>query len=180
MTRALALAGKRGQTFSHSFQVRHDKCIGDVLRIHQILENLISNAVKFTPEGGRVSLAVTELPQKNEQIGWYRFVVADTGHRHRPEDIPHIFEVFFRVENLRVGHTEGTGLGLSIIKNIVDYKGGTIKVESEPGQGTRFTVDLPLHLADAPDAQPRRRSRRVPKRMWTFPACACCWWRTMR
>ena len=153
VTRALALAGKKGLAFSHSFQVRHDKCIGDVLRIHQILENLISNAVKFTPEGGRVSLAVTELPQKNEQIGWYRFVVADTGIGIGPEDIPHIFEVFFRVENLRVGHTEGTGLGLSIIKNIVDYKGGTIKVESEPGQGTRFTVDLPLHLADAPDAQ---------------------------
>ena len=149
VTRALALAGKKGLAFSHSFQVRHDKCIGDVLRIHQILENLISNAVKFTPEGGRVSLAVTELPQKNEQIGWYRFVVADTGIGIGPEDIPHIFEVFFRVENLRVGHTEGTGLGLSIIKNIVDYKGGTIKVESEPGQGTRFTV----HLADAPDAQ---------------------------
>ena len=145
-------ARKKGQTFSHSFQVRHDKCIGDVLRIHQILENLISNAVKFTPEGGRVSLAVTELPRKNEQIGWYRFVVADTGIGISPEDIPHIFEVFFRVENLRVGHTEGTGLGLSIIKNIVDYKGGTIKVESEPGRGTRFTVDLPLHLADAPDA----------------------------
>ena len=153
VTRALALAGKKGQTFSHSFQVRHDKCIGDVLRIHQILENLISNAVKFTPEGGRVSFAVTELPQKNEQIGWYRFVVADTGIGISPEDIPHIFEVFFRVESARVGHTEGSGLGLSIIKNIVDYKGGTIKVESEPGQGTRFTVDLPLHLADAPDAQ---------------------------
>ncbi len=152
VTRSQALAGKKGQTFSHSFQVRHDKCIGDVLRIHQILENLISNAVKFTPEGGRVSFAVTELPQKNEQIGWYRFVVADTGIGISPEDIPHIFEVFFRVESARVGHTEGTGLGLSIIKNIVDYKGGTIKVESEPGQGTRFTVDLPLHLADAPDA----------------------------
>ncbi len=154
VTRANALAEKKGLAFSYSFEVRHDMCVGDSLRLHQVLENLISNAVKFTPAGGRVSLTVTELPQKNEQIGWYRFVVEDSGSGIAKEDIPHIFELFFRVQNSRAGQTEGTGLGLSIVKNIVDYKGGSIRVESEPGRGTRFIVDLPLHFASSSDIPP--------------------------
>lgn len=150
VTRANALAEKKGLAFSYSFEVRHDMCVGDSLRLHQVLENLISNAVKFTPAGGRVSLTVTELPQKNEQIGWCRFVVEDSGSGIAKEDIPHIFELFSRVQNSRARQTKGMGLGLSIVKN----KGGSIRVESEPGRGTRFIVDLPLHFANASDIPP--------------------------
>lgn len=92
-----------------------------------------------------------ELPRKNEQIGWYRFVVADTGIGISPEDIPHIFEVFFRVENLRVGHTEGHGPGAFHHKILWTTRAAPSRWRASRARHA-FTVDLPLHLADAPDA----------------------------
>ena len=142
------LADRKGICFQPSIHVKHDCCVGDVLRIQQIIDNLLSNAFKFTPEGGTVAFDVTELSPKNERLGWYRFTISDSGIGISPDKLARIFEPFYRVENQEVRRTEGTGLGLSIVKNLVDYKGGMIEVKSEPEGGTRFIVTLPLSFAD--------------------------------
>lgn len=149
VARAQALADRKNLKFRHSIDIRHNDCIGDAVRIQQILDNLIGNAVKFTPEGGEIALEVIELPQKNDTIGWYRYIVSDTGIGIDAESVQRIFEPFYRVGSPRLQRIEGTGLGLSIVKSIVDYKGGIMNVESRPDHGSRFLVDIPIHFAQA-------------------------------
>lgn len=129
----------------------------------KILENLLGNAIKFTAPGGRVSLGITELPARDGQrIGWYRYVIADTGIGIEKENLAHIFEPFYRTESSTISRTEGSGLGLSIVKNIVDYKGGTIDVKSAPAKGTTFYVELPLHFADdLAESQTSKRPKEI-------------------
>ena len=144
-----ALAEKRGLLFTYCLDIRHESCIGDLLRLTKILENILGNAIKFTLPGGRVSLEITELPARDgKRIGWYRYVICDTGIGIEEESLGHIFDPFYRAESSTISRTEGSGLGLSIVKNIIDYKGGTIDVKSAPNQGTAFYVELPIHFAD--------------------------------
>ena len=150
IARSAATAAKKHIKFEHYFKVRHDDCVGDTVRLHQIFDNLVGNAVKFTPEGGTVCVGVEELPEKSEFIGCYRYTVSDTGIGMDKESVKRIFEPFYRSDDSVVRGTEGTGLGLSIVKSILDYKGGIIKVESEPGKGSKFVVDLPMHFASSP------------------------------
>lgn len=118
----------------------------DRLRINQIFFNLLSNAAKFTPEGGKVDLLMERLPEKNGEFG-ARYVVRDNGIGMSPEYLPHIFETFSREErNVQVS---GTGLGLPIVKSLVDAMGGTIRVSSELDQGTEFILELYAPLAEA-------------------------------
>ena len=143
------LAEKKGLAFTYRVDICHDNCVGDLLRLTKILENLLGNAIKFTPTGGRVSLTITELPSSDGKwIGWYRYEIADTGVGIDKENLAHIFEPFYRTESSTISRTEGSGLGLSIVKNIVDYKGGTIDVKSAPAKGTTFYVELPIHFDD--------------------------------
>jgi signal transduction histidine kinase len=107
-------------------------------RMFQLLDNLIGNAIKFTPEGGRVDVRL--LPSGDA----VRLEVADSGIGVAPEDQSHLFERFFRAGNTRQGQVPGTGLGLYIARAIVEAHGGRIDVESSLGEGTRFSVDLPL------------------------------------
>jgi len=99
--------------------------------------NLVDNAIKYTPEGGRVTLSW------RREDGWVRVDVSDTGVGIPPEDLPHIFERFYRVDKARSRERGGTGLGLSIAQWIAHAHGGRIEVESQVGQGTTFTVWLP-------------------------------------
>jgi two-component system OmpR family sensor kinase len=110
---------------------------GDPDRLRQLLLNLVDNAIKYTPAGGRVALALTR------ENGWVRVDVADTGVGIPPDDLPHIFDRFYRVEKTRSRKHGGTGLGLSIARWIADAHGGHIDVESEMGEGTTFTIWLP-------------------------------------
>ncbi|MFQ5859676.1 MAG: sensor histidine kinase [Anaerolineae bacterium] len=110
---------------------------GDPDRLKQLLLNLVDNAIKYTPVGGRVSLGLAR------EDGWVRIDVADTGVGIPAEDLPHIFERFYRVDKARARKHGGTGLGLSIACWIADAHGGYIDVESEVGEGTTFTVWLP-------------------------------------
>ncbi|MGI6200486.1 MAG: response regulator [Christensenellales bacterium] len=134
-------------------KVQHENLCFDAVRINQVLINLLSNAVKFTPEEGTVSLDVAERPASAEGYAHYTFRVADTGIGMQPEFLAHIFESFTREQDSRVNKIEGSGLGMAITKMIVDMMGGDIQVESQPGQGTVFTVELDLMLAPPPDAQ---------------------------
>lgn len=128
--------------------VRHEILCFDALRFNQVLLNLLSNAVKYTPEGGSISVDVMENPSFKENCAHFIFCVADTGVGMKPEFIEHIFDSFTREQDSRINKIEGTGLGMAITKMIVDLMGGTIKVESKPGAGSVFTVEVDLLLPE--------------------------------
>lgn len=116
--------------------------LADEIRLTQVLKNLVVNAINYTPAGGRVEVRTG----KGELEGrlWATLEVSDTGIGIAPEELPHLFDRFFRSERVRELRIPGTGLGLSIAKEIVDRHGGRITVQSEVGIGTTFTVWLPL------------------------------------
>ena len=111
---------------------------GDSQKIHQMLVNLLQNAVNYTPQGGRITL------EGRRTEGGVQFEVTDTGIGIPAEDLPRIFERFYRVDKGRSRELGGTGLGLSIVKHIAEAHGGRVSVESQLGKGSRFTVSLPL------------------------------------
>ena len=113
---------------------------GDMLRINQILINILGNAVKFTPEGGKVDFLTQEIAPERAGNVRYRFTVSDTGIGMSGEFLTHLFEPFTRSRN--VTQIEGTGLGLSIVKGLVDLLGGRITVDSVLGEGTTFIIEL--------------------------------------
>jgi signal transduction histidine kinase len=112
------------------------------LKIHQALRNLIGNAIKYTPNGGLVTLAVEH---DEEQV---KIKVRDTGYGIPASDLPHIFERFYRVRNNGHDDIEGNGLGLAIVKSVATQHGGDVTVESEPGKGSCFMVSFPLVQSD--------------------------------
>lgn len=135
--------------------VHHEMLCFDSLRLNQILINLLSNALKFTPEDGTISVDVTELPSEKDGYAHFRFCVSDNGIGIKPEFLENIFTAFTRERDGRVDKNEGSGLGMAITKMIVTMMEGSISVESSPGSGSRFTVDLDLLVAD--ENEPRRQ-----------------------
>lgn len=125
-----------------------DRVIGDQTRLNQILLNLLSNAVKYTPKGGRIAFTLESLQPTVRRHAHIRFVVEDNGLGMSPDFIKTIFEPFSREDTEQKRSIQGTGLGMAIAKNMVDLMGGTIAVESAPGQGSRFTVELELQIAE--------------------------------
>jgi two-component system sensor histidine kinase/response regulator len=141
------LVQKKDQQFEiRLHQVKHELYFFDALRLNQVLINLLSNATKFTPIGGMIHVDVTELPSDKEHFARLEFRVADSGIGMKPEFMEHLFDSFTREQDSRVNQIEGTGLGMAITKMIVDIMNGSISVESEPGRGTTFTVNLDLRL----------------------------------
>ncbi|MEG0127156.1 MAG: HAMP domain-containing sensor histidine kinase, partial [Clostridia bacterium] len=115
---ARALAVKKDQSVSLSCEITHARCSGDVVRIHRIMDNLLANALKFTPQGGKITYCISELPSENNKIGLYCFKVTDNGIGMNPEQQQHIFEPFYRAQSPMTSQVEGTGLGLPIVKSI--------------------------------------------------------------
>ena len=132
--------------------VEHEDVIGDSFRIQKIFTNLMSNAVKFTPNGGNITLTITEYPNKQAKVGCYEFVFEDDGIGIAPEFINRIFDPFSRAEDGRVSKIQGTGLGMTISRNIVRMMGGDIRVESEINKGSKFTVTIYLRLQETTQA----------------------------
>lgn len=126
--------------------------LGDADRLGQVLTNLLANALRFTPPGGRVTI---ELRGEHETV---RLAVSDTGIGIAPEDLPHVFERFYRADRARAQATGGSGIGLAIVKHIAEAHGGAVVVWSALGQGSRFEVRLPVGVT-AGVATQRRRSR---------------------
>lgn len=129
-------------------RIRHPHIVADSLRLQQILVNILGNAVKYTPERGRISFRAEERPSGREGIGCYEFTVTDNGIGMEPAFLNHIFEPFARERSLESSRISGTGLGMAIVKNIVDLMGGDIRVESSRGKGSCFTVTVYLKLAE--------------------------------
>jgi signal transduction histidine kinase/ActR/RegA family two-component response regulator len=117
----------------------------DADRLSQILTNLVDNAIKYTPDGGTVTVCITR-----EASHTAKLLVKDTGEGISPDALPKLFDRFFRISRPRTSHVTGLGLGLSIVKDLVELHGGTIAVRSEEGKGTEFTVTLPIRCAVEP------------------------------
>lgn len=130
----------------------HTTYLGDTLRLNQILLNLTSNAIKFTPKGGKIRLEVTRLPSRAGK-NWLRFVVSDTGIGMDEQGLSRLYTPFEQANSSIAGKYGGTGLGMSITQNLVSLMGGYINVKSELGEGTTFTVELPFEQSDT-DLQP--------------------------
>ncbi|MBD5118585.1 MAG: response regulator [Clostridiales bacterium] len=128
-----------------------ERLLGDKLRINQILVNILSNAVKYTPNGGRISLNVEELPQVDRNYSRIRFTISDNGQGIGKEYQKVIFEPFTREQGMAWNTMQGTGLGMAITKSLVDLMNGSISVKSRLGEGSTFTVELELHIQETED-----------------------------
>jgi CheY-like chemotaxis protein/anti-sigma regulatory factor (Ser/Thr protein kinase) len=118
----------------------------DARRLKQMLVNLLSNAIKFTPQGGQIGLDVTS----DSEADLVQFIVWDTGIGIAEQDIPNLFQAFVQLDSSISRHYEGTGLGLALVAQIIKLHGGSIRVESEPDQGSRFIIQLPCLQPDVP------------------------------
>ena len=127
--------------------VVHENILTDKLRLNQVLLNIASNAVKYTPAGGMVSIRIIEKPSDNKAYGCYEFRIKDNGIGMSEDFQKHIFESFTREKSSTVSGIRGTGLGMALTKNIVDMMNGTITVTSELGKGSEFVVSLRMKLS---------------------------------
>ena len=152
-----AQASEKAQTFTVSTHLRHENLLADPTRLNQVLMNILSNAVKYTPCGGHIRFEVEELP-RNEHYAKYRFVVQDDGIGMSEAYQKTLFDPFTREERSGTNKVQGTGLGMAITKNIVDLMGGSISVESATGKGTRFEVVLEFPIDTEADAVPKAQA----------------------
>ena len=134
--------------------IRHEWVNGDQVHLMQIFSNLLSNAIKYTQEGGEIQLLSEECESNSSVYAKYRFLVCDNGMGMSADFKDRIFDAFTRAENSLTNKIQGTGLGMAITKNLVDLMGGTIDVESEPGQGSCFEVFMDLKIAEERSASP--------------------------
>ena len=141
-------AKKKNIRLLTSVQVEHGHIMCDITKIREIFSNLISNAIKYTPEGGTVEFNTRELPCSRPGYMRIQSEIADNGMGMSKEYLPTLFDAFTRERNTTVGKISGTGLGMAIVKKLVDMQGGTIEVESELGKGSRFIVTFEHPIAD--------------------------------
>ena len=133
--------------------MKNEDVIADPLRLEQILINVLANAVKFTPDGGQISLRIVQKDTASADYADFEFHIKDNGIGMSEEFQKHIFEQFARERTSTVSKIQGTGLGLAITKSLVDMMGGRITVESEPGRGSEFTISLRFPVGEAKAGQ---------------------------
>jgi signal transduction histidine kinase/DNA-binding response OmpR family regulator len=147
----LTMTRSQMQAHEHSFRVNivnmeHEKVIGDSHRIQQVFVNIMSNAIKYTPDGGKISLSIRENPTNIQGFGYYQFTFEDNGYGMTEDFQKHLFEPFTRATDSQTAGIQGTGLGMAITRNIVNMMGGEITVDSVYGEGSKFTVTMYLKL----------------------------------
>ena len=130
----------------HVEHIEHEAVCGDSLRIQQVFVNLMSNAIKYTPDGGSITFSIKEKPNGFSELGCYEFSIEDNGIGMTPEFQKIMFEPFSRADDHRTTKVQGTGLGMAITRNIVNLMNGDIQVESAPNKGTKITVTVYLKL----------------------------------
>lgn len=144
---------EKGITFTRTNRVQHPDVICDETKLREIFLNILSNALKYTPSGGKVTMNLTEIPSDIQGYAMYQTVIEDTGIGMSEEFLPHLFEEFTRERSSTESKLNGTGLGMPIVKKLVDLMQGTIEVESKVGKGTKITVTLPHRIAQDGDTQ---------------------------
>ena len=143
-----AEAAQKEVLMTHEVNVNHPYIMCDATKLQEIFTNLISNAVKYTPVGGKITVTTTELPSERNGYVTIQTVVEDTGIGMSKDYLPHLFEAFSRERNTTAGKVLGTGLGMPIVKRLVDLMNGTIEVSSELGKGSRFVVMIQHKIAN--------------------------------
>ena len=139
---------KKHLHFSHSVDVTHQYIYGDITKKNQIWINLLSNSIKYTPEGGSISFKTIEIPCEKPGYASYVTTLSDTGVGMSKEFLEHIYDSFSREKNTTESKVVGTGLGMAIVKKLVVLMGGTIEIQSEPGKGSTFTVTMTHRIAE--------------------------------
>lgn len=127
--------------YSYHLEIKHHHIICDKTKLREIVLNILSNAIKCTPEGGNVELLIQEISFENNKVK-YNFIIIDNGIGMKEDFLPHIFEEFAREKTSTESKVPGVGLGLPIVKSLIDMMNGTIQVESKLNKGTKFTVEL--------------------------------------
>ena len=148
-----AIDEHRHQLEVHIEHIEHEAVCGDSLRIQQVFVNLMSNAVKYTPDGGNITFTIKEKPNGFSELGCYEFSIEDNGIGMTPEFQKIMFEPFSRADDHRTTKVQGTGLGMAIARNIVNLMNGEIQVESAPNKGTKITVTVYLKLQETEKEQ---------------------------
>ena len=143
-----AEASRKNIELNKIVNVEHKHIIVDSTKMQEILSNLISNAIKYTSAGGKVTIDTKELPYDKEGYVLIQTKVSDTGIGMSEEFLPSLFELFTRERNTTLSKIPGTGLGMAIVKNLVDLMNGSIEVESELGKGSTFTITIPHKIAN--------------------------------
>lgn len=131
---------------ARNIEIQHADIYCDSLKIQEIIMNLVSNAIKYTPDGGRISVDIEEMEAIEKDSMILRIRVSDTGIGISQKYIPHIFEAFTREKNSSESGIMGTGLGLRIVKSFVDLMNGSVIVQSEPGKGSSFIIEIPCRI----------------------------------
>ena len=154
----LAMTKVQLESHRHTLNVNiadviHENVIGDSHRIQQVFVNLMSNAIKYTPDGGTISLTVAERPTNAHGVACYEFVFEDNGIGMTEEFQKHLFEPFTRANDKKTAAIQGTGLGMTITQSLVRMMGGDIQVKSKPGEGSRFAVTIYLKFLDVQNAE---------------------------
>ena len=137
--------------------LQHENVLGDATRLNQVLINILSNAVKYTPNGGHILFEIEEIPRSGHYAK-YKFIIQDDGIGMSADFIQHIYDPFTRAESSVTNEVQGTGLGMSITKSIVELMGGIIHIDSTPGKGSRFEVTLEFPIDAKADEDVRKMS----------------------
>ena len=148
---------EKGVRFIKSIQIEHPNVVVDKTKMREILLNILSNALKYTPAGGTVRMTLTELGVDEAGYVTYQTVIEDTGIGMSAEFLPHIFEDFSRAHSSTESKVSGTGLGTAIVKKLVDLMQGTIDIESALGKGTKVTLTMKHQIVDQRDTQQTNR-----------------------
>lgn len=154
---------EKGITYTKTFDTQHNFIYCDVIKLREIFLNLLSNAYKYTNEGGTVSLSVKEYPCDRDGYVIFKTTISDTGIGMSDEFLPHIFEEFSREKNTTDAKIEGTGLGMPIVKRLLNFMDGTIEVESQKNKGTKFTVTIPHRIGKPEDVHDDSRIESDPE-----------------
>ena len=152
------ICAKNQDFFIDSIDVRDEGILCDRLRLNQVLLNVLSNAIKYTPSGGTVSMQVIQSAPKPNGYAAYRFVIKDNGIGMSADFLETIFDPFTRARDTTASGVQGTGLGMAITRNIVDLMGGTIAITSELNRGTEVTLDFDFRLSEE-----NKASRQIPE-----------------
>ena len=148
LTTVKPLAEKHSHTLITEIKPMHKLVNGDRIKLRQLLTNVLSNAVKYTPDGGEIRFTAEELEPDRHDVAHYMFTIADNGIGMSPDILPRVFDPFVRADNTRVTRVEGTGLGMAIAQNIARMMNGGITVRSELGKGSVFEVTVCLKRSE--------------------------------
>lgn len=149
-------------TFERALDVQHPFVWCDMPKLQEVCLNILNNASKYTPAGGKVSMRLTEIPSDKDGYVVYKTEIEDNGTGISEEFMPHLFEAFSRENDTTHSKIAGTGLGMTIVKRLTELMGGTVEAESEPGKGTKLTVIMPHRIASEADIRCRKAEGAAP------------------